>query len=222
MHGRRRNDMSDPDTDDEDERKERIEQPLNTRGHDFRAENRRGRVEGYLRRMFNARAEDIEESNERFGTAINEEWPIIYGVATSGAHGWQLVSTTPDGDRVDADDPRRDPDAPTTLESGAYPEDLHWLVFENGYVHANGARWLHDEEAVECIRSYLETVTEERERTEEREAEVFEADDRLVYETDLTGSPMPQWWRFEPTGFVGTAEAAAAHAAGYDAATTDG
>jgi hypothetical protein len=128
-----------------------------------------------------------------------------YAVATSGAHGWQIES----------DDGLR-------LEDGAYCEDVSWLVFENGWIHRTGARWLKDEDLAEWVAEAQDRRENAAERMIDAERKAFEADDRLEYHEDLAGNELRGWWVFDPTGFLGRPEAVVAHAAGYDACRTDG
>ena len=163
-----------------------------------------GRIDQKLADAFQHREEEVEQDTNRFNRAIEEGWTMHYAVATSGAHGWQIES----------DDDLR-------LEDGAYPEDVSWLVFENGWIHATGARWLKDDGLVEWVADAQNRREDAAERMNEAEREAFEADDRLQYDEDLGGNEMPGWWVFEPTGFVGRPEAVVAHAAGYDARRTE-
>jgi hypothetical protein len=160
-----------------------------------------GRLDQKLADAFRHREEEVEKDTSRFAKAIEEGWTMHYAVATSGAHGWQIKS----------DDGLR-------LEDGAYPEDVSWLVFENGWIHRKGARWLEDDDLAGWVADIQDRRETAAERMNDAEREAFEADDRLKYDTDVAGHEMKGWWRFEPTGFVGRPEAAVAHAAGYDAA----
>ena len=176
------------------------EQTLDTSMDRLQRKKLQGRLDQKLADAFDYREEEVEQSSERFDTAISEGWEMHYAVATSGAHGWQIES----------DDGLR-------LADGAYPEDVSWLVFENGWIHDTGARWLKDDDLAEWVAEAQERRETAAERINEAEREAFEADDRLQYHTHFGGGEMPGWWVFEPTGFVGRPEAAVAHAAGYDA-----
>jgi hypothetical protein len=193
-------------------------QTLDTARDDYMITRLSGRIKGTLAAVFEERNDEIEESVPRFNRAIDEEWPLIHAVATSGAHGWQIVSETEDGEQVDFDDERADPDAPTTLAENAYCDDVSWLVFENGWIHRGRAEWLHAPDVAEAVAEVRRLSRKANERTNEAECEAFEADARISYDEDATGQPMQGWWIFEPTGYVGRPEAVVAHAAGYDAA----
>ena len=191
--------MSD-DTDTTDDSIDR-EQTLDTAMDRLQRKKLQGRIEQKLTDAFAHRQAAVEQSSERFATAIEEGWTMHYAVATSGAHGWQIESA--DGLR---------------LADGAYPEDVAWLVFENGWVARSGARWLKNDELAEWVALAQERRERATEQINEAEREAFEADDRLQYHTDVTGvSPAKGWWQFEPTGYIGRPEAVVAHAAGYDA-----
>jgi len=186
-------------TDDSTERK----QPLDTAMDRLQRKKLQGRIDQKLTDAFQHLEDDAEQDSSRFATAIEEGWTMHYAVATSGAHGWQIEET---------DDGLR-------LADGAYAEDVSWLVFENGWIHHTGARWLKDDALAEWVADVQERRQEAAERMNDAEREAFEADDRLRYEEDATGEPMKGWWRFEPTGFIGRPEAVVAHADGYDART---
>lgn len=189
-------------TDDEStERKQTLDTAMDRQ----RSQKLQGRLDQKLADVFDHREEQVEEDVSRFNRAIEEEWTMHYAVATSGAHGWQIESD---------DDGLR-------LEDGAYCEDVSWLVFENGWVHATGARWIKDDDLVEWVAEAQDRREKAVERMNDAEREAFEADDRLRYATDVAGHDMEGWWRFEPTGFVGRPEATVAHAAGYDARQTE-
>jgi len=190
--------MSDPGTTDESTE---LEQTLDTAMDRAMHQKLQGRVDQKLADVFEHREGDVEQDTSRFNRAIQEGWTMHYAVATSGAHGWQIESD--DGD--------------LRLEDGAYCEDVSWLVFENGWVHATGARWLKDDDLAEWVANIQDRRDDAAERMNDAEREAFEADDRLEYDTDVGGNDMKGWWVFEPTGFVGRPEAAVAHAAGYDA-----
>jgi len=164
-----------------------------------------GRLDQRLADVFEHREEEVEQDSSRFQRAIDEGWEMQYAVATSGAHGWQIES-----------------DDGLQLAENAYPEDVSWLVFENGWIHRTGARWLKDDDLVEWVADVQDTRSKAAGRIDDAEREAFEADDRLEYDTDVAGNEMPGWWVFEPTGFVGRPEFAVAHAAGYDACRTEG
>jgi len=179
------------------------EQTLDTSMDRQRSNKLQGRLDQKLADAFEYREDEVEEDVSRFHRAINEGWTMHYAVATSGAHGWQVVSDDDGGDLRLAED--------------AYPEDLSWLVFENGWIHGTGAWWLKDDDLVEWVVDVQDRRESASERVKEQEREAFEADDRLQYDTNVAGHEMTDWWRFEPTGFVGRPAAAVAHAAGYDA-----
>ena len=188
--------MTDDNTDERTER----EQTLDTAMDRLQRKKLQGRLDQRLAEAFAHRGDEVEKNSGRFHEAIAEGWPMYYAVATSGAHGWQ----------IDSDDGLR-------LAEGAYPEDVSWLVFENGWIHRTGARWLKDDDLVEWVAEAQERREKATERINEAEREAFEADDRLQYHTPYGDREMEGWWVFEPTGFVGRPEAVVAHAAGYDA-----
>ena len=177
------------------------EQTLDTAMDRARSQKLQGRIDQKLADVFDHREEQVEKDVSRFNKAIEGGWTMHYAVATSGAHGWQIESD----------------DGELRLEDGAYCEDVSWLVFENGWIHATGARWLKDDELAEWVAEAQDRREKATERMNDAEREAFEADDRLQYDTDLGGNEMEGWWVFEPTGFVGRPEAVVAHADGYDA-----
>ena len=181
------------------------EQSLDTSMDRSQIQRLQGRVDQRLADAFDHRDEEIEQDSNRFDRAIEEGWELHYAVATSGAHGWQIES----------DDGLR-------LAEGAYPEDVSWLVFENGWIHQTGARWLKDDDLAEWVADVQDRRETATERVSDAQSEAFEADDRLQYDEDLGGNEMTGWWVFEPTGFVGRPEAAVAYAAGYDARREEG
>ena len=183
-------------TDDSIERKQSLDMAMDR----LQRKKLQGRLDQRLADAFEYREAEVEQDSDRFATAIAEGWEMHYAVATSAAHGWQIQSE--DGLR---------------LADGAYPDDVSWLVFENGWIHATGARWLRDDALAAWVAEAQERRKTAADRMHEEEREAFEADDRLQYETHLGGGEMRGWWRFEPTGFVGRPEAVVAHAAGYDA-----
>jgi len=180
------------------------EQTLDTAMDRARSQKLQGRIDQKLADVFDHREEQVEQATSRFYRAIDEGWTMHYAVATSGAHGWQIES-----------------DDGLQLGDGAYPEDVSWLVFENGWIHDTGARWLKDDGLAEWVAEAQDRREKAAERMNDAEREAFEADDRLQYDTDLGGNEMENWWVFEPTGFVGRPEAAVAHADGYDAHRTE-
>jgi len=183
--------------DDNTERK----QTLRT-GMDLAQRNKyQARIDQRLRDAFENREEAVKQSRDRFARAIEEGWTIRHAVATSGAHGWQIESD---------DDGLR-------LSEGAYPGDVSWLVFENGWIHRTGARWLKDDDLAAWVRRKKDSQEAITERLREKEREAFEADDRIRYAVDTTGEKMPGWWVFRPTGYTGTPRHVVAYAAGYDA-----
>jgi hypothetical protein len=188
-------------TDDSTER----EQTLDTSMDRLRDKKLQGRLNQKLADVFDFREGEVEQSSDRFVRAIGEGWTMHYAVTTSGAHGWQIESES-EGD----DDDLR-------LAEGAYPEDVSWLVFENGWIHSLGARWLKDDDLAEWVADVQERRNKAMQRVSDAEREAFEADDRLRYAKDVGGGDMTGWWVFEPTGFCGRPETAVAHAAGYDA-----
>jgi hypothetical protein len=177
-----------------------LEQSLDTSMDRSQIQRLQGRVDQRLADVFEQRDEEIEQDSNRFHRAIEEGWELHYAVATSGAHGWQIE--TDDGLR---------------LAEGAYPEDVSWLVFENGWIHSTGARWLKDDDLVEWVADVQDRRETATERVSDAEREAFEADGRIRYDEDLGGNEMTGWWVFEPTGYVGRPEAVVAHAAGFDA-----
>jgi len=196
------NDDTGTDAGTTDDRTE--QQTLDTSMDRLQRKKLQGRLDQKLADVFEHREEEVEQDSDRFVTAIEEGWTMHYAVATSGAHGWQIKS----------DDGLR-------LADGAYPEDVSWLVFANGWIHRTGARWIKDDDLVEWVAKTQERREKAAERMNDAEREAFEDDDRIEYDEDLSGNEMPGWWRFEPTGFVGRPEAAVAHAAGYDARRTE-
>jgi len=188
-----------------DDSTERV-QPLDTAMGRARSQKLQGRIDQKLSDAFQHREGEVEQDTSRFNRAIEEGWTMHYSVATSGAHGWQIDSD---------DDGLR-------LADGAYCEDVSWLVFENGWIHRTGGRWLKDDDLVEWVAEYQGRRETAHDRIANKKREAFEADDRLEYDTDVAGHEMPGWWRFTPTGFVGRPEATVAHAAGYDARTEGG
>lgn len=194
-----------------------LQQTLDTAIEDHMSTRLSGHIEGTLATVFDERDDETEESQPRFNRAIDEGWPLVHAVATSGAHGWQIVTETDDGEQVDFDDERADPDAPTTLAANAYCDDVSWLVFENGWIHRGRAEWLYAPDVAETIAEAQRRSRKANEQANEAESEAFEADARIIYDEDATGQPMKGWWVFEPTGYVGRPSAVVAHAAGYDA-----
>jgi hypothetical protein len=194
--------MTDHDngTDDSTER----QQTLDTAMSRSRRKKLEGRLDQRLTDAFHLLEDEVEQSSDRFYTAIAEGWEMHYAVATSGAHGWQ----------IEADDGLR-------LAEDAYPGDVSWLVFENGWIHKTGARWLKDDELAEWVADVQDRRQNASERIMDAETEAFEADDRLQYHNPYGEREMEGWWIFEPTGYVGRPEAAVAHAAGYDAHDED-
>jgi hypothetical protein len=178
-----------------------LKQTLDTAMGRSRMQRLQGRLDQRLTDAFEHRAEEIEKDVSRFQRAINEGWTMQYAVATSGAHGWQIES-----------------DDGLQLADDAYPEDVSWLVFDNGWIHRSGARWLKDDDLAEWVAEHQDRRGSANDRVASKKREAFEADDRLEYDTDIAGHEMKNWWRFNPTGFVGRPDAAVAHAAGYDAA----
>jgi hypothetical protein len=190
-------------TDDSTER-ERT-QTLDTAMDRSQIKRLQGRIDQKLADAFTHRDDEAEQDSSRFQRAVKEGGRMNYAVATSGAHGWQIEETDDGGLR---------------LVEGAYPEDVSWLVFENGWIHRTGAYWLQDEDLAEWVDDVQARRDTASDRIQDAEREAFEADDRIQYEKDATGEPMKGWWRFEPTGYVGRPEAVVAHADGYDARTT--
>jgi len=186
--------------DESTERKQTLDTAMDRGTH----QKLQGRIDQKLADAFQHREEEVEQDTNRFNRAIEEGWTMHYAVATSGAHGWQIES----------DDGLR-------LEDGAYPEDVSWLVFENGWIHRKGARWLKNDDLVEWVAEAQDRREKAVKRMNDAEREAFEADDRLQYKEDLAGNEMPSWWVFEPTGFIGRPEAVVAHADGYDAHRTE-
>jgi hypothetical protein len=160
----------------------------------------KGRLDQRLADAFDTRENEVEHDSARFETAIAEGWEMHYAVATSGAHGWQIE--TDDGLR---------------LAEGAYPEDVSWLVFENGWIHQTGARWLTDDDLVEWVAEVQDRRETATERINDAERAAFEPDERIRYKEDLAGNEMEGWWVFDPTGYVGRPDTVVAHAAGYEA-----
>ena len=193
-------------------------QTLDTAMDDHMSTRLSGHIRGTLATVFDERDGETEESQPRFNRAIDEEWPLVHAVATSGAHGWQIVTETDDGEQIDFDDERADPDAPTTLAENAYCDDVSWLVFENGWIHGGRAEWLYAPDVAETISEARRRSRKANERANKAESEAFEADARISYDEDATGQPMKGWWVFEPTGYVGRPSAVVAHAEGYDRA----
>lgn len=186
----------DPDPDDDDG------QTLDSSFQTHRRARLGGKIEGVL--MQAAAERDLTHNSGRFGTATHDGWPIIYGVATSGAHGWQV----------------EDDDGVQRLAENAYAEDLSWLVFENGWIHAGNARWFRDEELAEWVRETQEKRDEIAESVDSDEEEFLDADDRIIPH-EAYGREVAGWWEFEPTGYVGRPAAVVAFAAGYDARDAD-
>jgi hypothetical protein len=193
------NDNTGTDAGTGDNRTER-KQRLDTSMDHAKASKLRGRLDQRLADAFGHRDGAVEQDTGRFHRAIEEGWEMHYAVATSGAHGWQIES-----------------DGGLRLAEGAYPEDLSWLVFENGWVHSTGAQWLKNDDLAEWVADLQERRDTVGERINNQESEVFESDDRIRQETDSRGKEITGWWRFEPTGYVGRPPAVTAHAEGYDA-----
>jgi len=181
------------------------EQSLDTSMDRSQIQRLQGRVDQRLADAFDNRGEEIEQDSNRFHRAIEEGWTMHYAVATSGAHGWQIEDEN--GLR---------------LAEGAYPEDVSWLVFDNGWIHSTGARWLKDDDLAEWVADVQDRRETATERVSDAQREAFEADGRIRYDEDLGGNEMTGWWVFEPTGYVGRPEAVVAHAAGYDAHSEEG
>ena len=180
------------------------EQELDTSPALTRAHKLSGRIDQVVRDAW--KAAETEYGEGRFNEAINEQWTAIYAIATSGAHGWQIVENE-DGDGV-------------RLDEGAYPGDIGFVVFENGWVHVGNDRWFKDEdgslhESIEYLKEQRDT---EWDRADGLETEAFDADDRISVHQDLGGNELPGWWEFGPTGYVGRPPAVVAHAKGYDLA----
>ena len=178
------------------------EQELDTSPALTRAYKLSGRIDQAVREHW--KATEAEYGEGRFSEAINEQWTAIYAIATSGAHGWQIVEHE-DGGGV-------------RLAEGAYPGDVGFVVFENGWVHVENDRWFEDEDG--SLRETIEYLKEQRDtewdRADEQETEAFEADDRISVHQDPGGNDLPGWWEFDPTGYVGRPPAVVAHAKGYD------
>jgi hypothetical protein len=188
-------------TDDSTDR----EQTLDTAMDRSQIKRLQGRIDQKLTDAFQHHDDVVEQDSGRFNQAVEEGWTMHYAVATSGAHGWQIESTD---------------DGHLRLVEGAYPEDVSWLVFENGWIHQSGARWLQDEDLAEWVGDVQARRDTASDRIQDAEREAYEADDRIQYEESSAGREMKGWWRFEPTGYVGRPEAVVAHADGYDARTT--
>jgi hypothetical protein len=182
-----------------------LEQSLDTSMDRSQIQRLQGRLDQRLADVFEQREDAVEQDSDRFHRAIEEGWELHYAVATSGAHGWQIEDE--DGLR---------------LAEGAYPEDVSWLVFQNGWIHSTGARWIKDEDLAEWVAEAQDRRETASERITDAEREAFQDDDRLRYAEDVVGNEMTGWWIFEPTGFCGRPEAAVAHAAGYDAHSEEG
>jgi len=181
------------------------EQSLNTSMDRSQIQRLEGRIDQRLTDLFDHREAEVERDRNRFDRAIEEGWELHYAVATSGAHGWQIES-----------------DHGLQLAEGAYPEDVSWLVFQNGWIQSMGARWLKDDDLTEWVADVQKRRETATERVSDAERGAFEADDRLRYAEDVVGNEMSSWWVFNPTGFVGQPEAVVAHAAGFDARGEDG
>lgn len=179
------------------------EPSLNTAGDAHRAAKITGKVEGWIQELF--RHSEVEESLDRFNTAIAEEWSLVRAVATSGAHGWQIVSDD-DGN-------------PSHLSEDAYAEDVTGLVFENGWIYKQPGAWVHDPETVERVKEAHERRHDLSERMEEREEEVFEEAERIEEYEDMRGEPMSGVWTFQAgdTEYEGRPELVAAFRDGFEA-----
>lgn len=160
----------------------------------------RGEIRGMINSAF--RFNDVEQSTARFEKAKQEQWNIEYAVVTSGAHGWQIVNE---------DDQRY-------LEESAYADDISKLVFENGWIMRNGARWIKDNDLAREIVDKQERVENISERINDEESDRFKSDDRFSFDTDASGNEMKGWWVFEPTNFISRPIIVSAYAQGYDAA----
>jgi len=180
-----------------------IEQSLDGAGDSWKEGHLTGKIDGWISELF--RHADVEQSVSRFETAVDEQWSLVRAVATSGAHGWQIV-----GD---------DDGSPSHLEEGAYPEDVTGLVFENGWIYRQPGEWVKDPETVERVREAVDRRTKAEERRHESEQDVFDGDDRLRQDQDVTGNPMDGRWVFDSEGveFAGRPDATAAFRDGWDA-----
>lgn len=173
---------------------------LNTAPEQSRIARLTGRIEGHVREA--ARHADVVDGPvETFSAAVDEQWPILVGVASSGAHGWQIV-TDDDG-------------SPSHLDDAAFFEDVSLVVFENGFVKA-GDDVFEDGELVETVADLVDRRRNVGDDRREAEQAYLDANDDVAVETGPGGRDLPGWWAFEPAGFVGRPVEVAAFKQGYE------
>jgi hypothetical protein len=150
----------------------------------------RGRVEEA------ARHHEFDQSVKRFNVAIDEQWRLVFGMVSSGAHGWQLVS---------------DDRGTQTLAQNAYCDDLGPLVFGNGWVMLSGGRWFRDGELAHAVAGLVSRRRSLADRVDNSIDQML-ADDKRLGQSN--GSV-----QFEAgtTEYAAVAERAAAFRDGFDA-----
>lgn len=168
-----------------------------------RAARLTGKIQERLETAFYDNEAEVEKDVDRFEIAIKKGWTMVYGQTTSGAHGWMIQ---------EADDH----EGRYVLESGAYPEDVNWLVFVNGWVHRAGGRWLRSEEVVERVESLVQSRRDIYEEINDTVNSVVEETDGLSWWGDRNKDSA--FVVAKATGYVGTAAEALAHYQGFSEA----
>lgn len=165
-----------------------------------------GYIGGLVDREFTHRQQEVEEDYDRFETAIDEQWALIYGEPDDAESQW-MITEMQGGDEL-------------ILHYEADPQRVGTLIFDNGWIYAGEGSWLQDRRFVEEIRQYHYDAVEFGAEASQIEQTAIEEDDRIEQATRDDGTPIQNRYVFTPSKYVGSASQVLAHASGWDAVQT--